>query len=114
MSQQVEVRKEEFKKIVLRHISEEMGTEEWARFRRFAGDDEVKQPEAAIDEYLTVAYLTRGEILKQPTFKAKTIAALNDAPVIYILDRGIYFWTPEEDAPMLMFWCTEPKYPLDW
>lgn len=118
--------RERFKAVVLKHIRECLSTEEWQRLRQLStnhkrspipGDkaDVDLSPEALFDVALSDDNISVREILLVSSFKPVQIGQIEEQPVYYIEDRGIYAWGLQPGStPILMFWITHPAYPPGW
>jgi len=115
-----------FKALVLRHILECLSAEEWQRLRQLSTNqkrcvvpsdkaDLNLSPEALFDVALSDDNISVQEVLVVPSFKPAQIGQIEEQPVYYIEERGIYLWGRQPDsAPVLMFWITHPAYPSGW
>lgn len=118
-----------FKSAVLNHLREELGNEEWGRFRRISRrhSDYGKRlgqaippnitPEHLVESAVCEAGITVNEILGRHPYNknATEIGYIDGMPVYYVQGHGIYFWGSDPDiAPILMLWATEPAYPPGW
>jgi hypothetical protein len=117
--------KAQFKAVVLKHIHESLGADEWERLRSFAAEPRryfsrklvanlEASPEMLFDEAVSEDNMSVNETLI-PAFKATEIGRIEDQPVYYVENQGIYVWGKQPDSRLtLMFWVTDPAYPPDW
>lgn len=118
--------REPFKAVVLKHISESLGTEEWLRLRsmcvnqrRFVHPKDTADldatPEALFDMACSEDGISVKETLVFPAFTPVVIGQLEGQPVYYVDGQGIYLWGQQPDSSStLAFWLTHPAYPPSW
>ncbi len=114
-----------FKRIVMAHVRDVLGTAEWARLRGLAPlgkpfgklpVDVDAQPDALFDAACSEDTLSVRETLI-PVFKAAAaeIATIEGGAVYYVQGRGIYLWGLEPViGNTLSVWLTFPAYPPGW
>jgi hypothetical protein len=115
----------EFQSVVLAHLNSEIDDDAWAYFREIARTGMVEVPIEGSDhwtrEQLVEGGVTIGGGSIQDTldaFKEKLIVkigAIQDRPVHFIVEEGVYLWALADDAEdALELWITCPAYPPGW
>jgi hypothetical protein len=103
---------DDFKRIVLAHIKNQLGAEEWQRLVADK-DRDFENPEPFLDEYFDRAGISVAEVIKH--FEMVPIGEIKDQPVYYAPGKGIYQWGQSLDNPWsLMFWVSSPACPKGW
>lgn len=105
-----------FKEVVLKHATNKLPADEWARLRARSGSDAALSHEAVIEvgfgeQQLSVEENLTGEF--KP--KASPVAFVSDQPVWYVAGAGFYVWSISPTHPYALFvWLTHPAYPEGW
>lgn len=115
---------ERFKLCVLRHIKEELPSEEWTWLREHAEDqvcglmppepvDVLASPDDLVERHIHEDSLRVADILR--VHPGLPIAEIDGEPVYYCPKTGIYLWgqSPEHGFS-LSFWISHPAYPPGW
>lgn len=115
---------EQFRTSVLRHIREQLPSEEWAQLRGYAAGqacglmppeplDAKATPEQLVAEHTHEDSLGVVDILR--VFSGVPIDEIGGQPVYYCPGKGVYVWSKSpDDRFSLSFWVTHPAYPPGW
>lgn len=119
---------EPFKAVVLEHVNEILGAEEWLNFRSMCANqrrfinphkdsaDLDATPETLFDAACSDDGISVEKTLV-PTFKAVAvvIGQIEGQPVYYVTGQGIYLWGQQPTSnSTLSLWLTHPAYPPNW
>lgn len=116
---------DQFKAIVLEHLTTHVSDEDWECFREHAQDGaRVAGPgcdfkEISRGELVATCFsesnLSVGDVLVDK-FKAsaEVIGEIEAVPLYYVRESGFYVWGQPDQGFTLDLWITWPAYPFGW
>lgn len=118
--------RDEFKRVVLAHMSEVLCDEQWLSFRVMSmRSNGTVGPatsigasishEALFNKHSSIDSISVRDILATRVgASACAIAFIEEAPVYFLEIAGIYLWGPTDSKFSYSLWLTAPAYPPGW